>query len=146
MKLQYYILLFFLCLFFSCGDDPVNDIVEPEDVYVITVSSYIERTGVTYKTPDSGADIFIYFGVYSLDLLGYNLEENGNWAKGDKTIIPHVHEKLPENGEKTIELTEADEAICIIIRSKIITQNNIANASFTNSRKKISFENIFIVN
>lgn len=146
MKSQLYILLFFLCLFFSCGDDSANDIVEPEDVYAITVNSYIERIGETYRIPDSGADVFIYFGVYSLDLLGYNLEVNGNWVKGDKTIRPHVHEKLPENGEKIIELNEADEAICIIIRSRITTQNNIASASFTNSRKKISFKNTFIVN
>lgn len=146
MRSRLNIILLIFLLFTSCGDDSIHNPVAIENPYVISVSSHIKMVREDYTIPDTDADVFLYFGVYSLDLLGYNLLEDGSFVRGDKVVSPKIHTKISENGESVIELEEIDEKICIVIRSKVIANNNIAIASFTNSRKQISFKHTFIVN
>ncbi|NLC86378.1 MAG: hypothetical protein GX680_05470 [Bacteroidales bacterium] len=140
MKIIYKYLLFTFLLFnFSCNDSdaPINI----NEKYRIVVESFIkDKSNVII--PDYNADVFIYWGIYSLEIVDFELREDGTMISDSKVIKPSLISNINSIGECTFEFEQIDEKITIIIRSKI-KQGGVAISSFTNSRYEINFINVF---
>lgn len=104
------ILLLFFLLCYSCHDGNNNNITDQRPVNII----------VQYKTQeglhiDYGAKIFIYYGIYSMDIAGFTYSPNGVLVYENKEIIPNIKTIVQE--ENTLIEVSNKEKVTIITES-----------------------------
>lgn len=104
------ILLLFSLLCYSCHHDDDSNITDQRSVNII----------VQYKTQeglhiDYGAKIFIYYGIYSMDIAGFTYSPNGVLVYENKEIIPNIKTIVQE--ENTLIEVSNKEKVTIITES-----------------------------
>lgn len=143
MKQRLCIIVVLMCVCISCDNSIESPILE-EGPYKIHIESYVEKSPNS-TIPDKNADIFIYWGISSLEIVGYDLNDDGSLFDDDNHIIyPDVMTKIDEYGKCVLSFPQIDEKMTFIIKSKFV-KDKIALTSFTNSRKEILFINTFKV-
>lgn len=145
MKPKIFITAIILFIFSSCDntDNTIESLTPEEDPYKIRIESYIKDSkGII--NPDRGADVFIYWGIYSLEIADYEFNDNdGSFFDDDNHIIkPDITTKLNEEGKCILSFPEVNEKMTFLIRSNLIKDGFVITSS-TNSRKEISFINTF---
>lgn len=122
----------------SCNDKEEEGLIE---AYTVKVETYYQKKTSETLHVDVNSDIFVYYGFYSLDLLGYDIDEEGVLKKGDKEIKPDKSLRSDINGQCEFVSEKPDEKITIVIRSNYLN-TLYSSHSYSNSKSDILIKNI----
>lgn len=140
-----FLLIISVCAWgYSCHYDNENIEPKPDGCTIKINSYYILPKYNNIEVPDSGSDIFLYYGYNTIDLIDFSIDEKGILSKNDKRIIPFAHLKMPETGTINHHLYETEELLTIILRSNLI-KGRVNLMSFSTSRDQIKWTNRMIV-
>ena len=104
------ILLLFSFLCYSCHNEDNNNITDQRSVNIIV--QYKNQEGLHI---DYGAKIFIYYGIYSMDIAGFTYSPNGILVYGNKEITPNIRTIVQK--ENTLLEISNKEKVTIITES-----------------------------
>lgn len=104
------IILLFLLFCYSCHNDNNSNIANQKLVNIIV--QYKDQEGLHI---DYGAKIFIYYGIYSMDIAEFTYSPNGVLVYGNKEIIPDI--KTIVQKENTLLEISNKEKVTIITES-----------------------------
>lgn len=128
-----------MMLFISCGKEEDSDI--KEDKYYINIESYYKDGSNQDLKADANADVFIYYGILTIDIIGFDVDNEGILTKEGKKISPDQISKIGQNGKCTIIPHKPNEKVTIIIKSNFYI-NRISHYSYPNSLLNIVIKNI----
>lgn len=125
--------------FLSCNGNENFPIVH-EDYYV-KVEAFYKFNNSDELYPDGSSDVFVYYGIQSLDIVGFNIDEKGKLIKDNKEILPNKYIKTSAEGKCMFMSDNLDEHVTIIIVSHQFKELLAIN-SFYNSRTQIEIKSV----
>ena len=131
------ILLLFSLFCSNCNNDSSN-IIDQKSANIVV--QYEDQEGLH---TDYGAKIFIYYGIYSMDITEFTYSPNGVLAYGNKEIIPNIQAIVQE--ENTLIKVSNTEKVTIIIESHNFKERTTIDSFSPNNmpiKMKVTFEDL----
>lgn len=126
------IALFLLQCLMGCQDEKGEEIVCSDRTAKIIVE-YSNASGIYL---DYNAHIFIYYGIYSTEIAGYNYISNGILSLNGHEVKPTKSVYL--NGQSgTVLILDSSEKITILVESSL-SKKNIMIHSYSPGNKEIN--------
>ncbi len=130
-------ILILLSLFcHSCHNDNNSNIIDQKSANIIV--QYEDQEGLH---TDYGAKIFIYYGIYSMDITEFTYSPNGVLVYENKEIIPNIKAIVQE--ENTLIDVSNTEKITVVIESLHFKGRITANSFSPNNlpiRMEVTFK------
>ena len=129
------VLLFFST---SCKDEIINE----SSSEIRIRASYETSQNPGLKHPDFGSKVYIYYGIHTLDLMGYAYEGSGHFVKGDSVILPDQTTEVDDEGSANIYPMYTDKKITIIVDSNFYKERQVSS-SYPSFKEKIILQVVF---
>lgn len=115
-------------ILFGCHDENGDNPVLNERQLKVIVQY---KDGVRIHT-DANAKVFIYYGVYSMDLAGFNYTSDGVLTGRDKTLYPDIVMNM--NGKEDMTLTlDCTKIVTILVESGFFAKKIILESYSPNN-------------
>lgn len=126
-KIIYFFVIALLIGFVSCNKDD-EEIVEKENIEIRVKAFYETNTSSDIQF-DNGAKVFVYYGFFTMDIIGYDYKGDGKLVKGDSIILPEQSATIERDGLTIIKPKYIDRITTIIVESRYFT-GIIASTSY----------------
>jgi hypothetical protein len=93
------LLLLLFALFCSCHDEDREDIPPTDERTANFIVKYNDGSGIH---PDYKAKVYIYYGIYSMDIAGFRYLPDGVLEYGGQEIVPDI--ELSADGKEDVSL------------------------------------------
>lgn len=137
MKTFFYLMIIVLL----CSCDSKNDIVIEEEEFYVKIESYYKLESDNKLYADTGTDVFVYYGIYTSDIIGYTIDGNGILTVKGEEIKPDKHLKVKSDGKCEFPSEKFDDKITILLASNFY-KDKITQLSYPNSKDGIIIKSI----
>jgi hypothetical protein len=136
------LLLTIAFIFFSC--DKEDAVITQESVAINVQVYYKTRELINIEKPDSGAVVYVYYGIDERDIIFYDFEyQKGILTKNEVSVYPDQRAVANKNGFVPSFPPMYSDRKVLIITESFFYKNKLASASWTSSNDSISLKNVF---
>lgn len=119
------LLLLLFALFCSCHDEDREDIPPTDERTANFIVKYNDGSGIH---PDYNAKVYIYYGIYSMDIAGFRYLPDGVLEYRGQEIVPDI--ELSADGKEDVSLLlNNTEKVTVVVESSFY-EGKIGSPSF----------------
>lgn len=141
MHIKQILLLFLIFGIQACTKGHEEELADNDIILTVKAFYYTTESPDSEKA-DVGAKVYVYYDIYTIDLIDYNYISDGKFIKNNHTIIPDQNHITDFEGIVRISPIYTDKKITVVVESNYY-KNRLATSCFDNFKKSISSTNIF---